>query len=189
MIIYIHGFGSAGFGAKAQKFLEYFEDEIITPSLSTIPNLAISTLEQIIEAFLHRDEKVSLIGSSLGGFYALYLANKYNLKAVLINPSVYPWITLESYRQDENELATNYYDNSKFEFNYSHSQSLLNFEVKEIKKPKNFLTLLQMEDEVLDYTQAEEKLFETNLEIEEGGNHSFDGIERYFRKVDSFLNL
>ena len=36
---------------KPQKFKEYFEEEIITISLPTIPNLAIDTLEQIIEAF------------------------------------------------------------------------------------------------------------------------------------------
>ena len=188
MIIYLHGFGSAGFGVKAQKFLEYFEEELITPTLPTIPNLAIATLEQIIEAFLNRGEKVSLIGSSLGGFYALYLANKYNLKAVLINPAIHPWSTLESYREDENELATCYYDNSKFEFNYSHIQSLRNYEVIEILNPKNFLTLLQSDDEILDYEDAVEKLQDTELEIEEGGDHSFVGIERYFRRVDSFLN-
>lgn len=188
MIIYLHGFGSAGFGVKAQMFLEYFEEEIITPTLPTIPNLAITNLEQLIEAFLNRGEKVCLIGSSLGGFYALYLSNKYNLKAVLINPAVYPWSTIDSNRSDENDLATCYYDNSKFEFNHSHIQSLRKYEVNMIKNPKNILTLLQCEDEVLDYTQAEEKLFETNLEIEEGGNHSFDGIERYFRKVSNFFN-
>ncbi|MCG3720375.1 esterase, partial [Aliarcobacter butzleri] len=86
MIIYIHGFASCGFGSKAQKFKEYFEEEIITISLPTIPNLAIDTLEQIIEFSLNKDENVYLIGSSLGGFYSLYLANKYDLKAVLINP-------------------------------------------------------------------------------------------------------
>ena len=188
MIIYLHGFASAGFGVKARKFLEYFEDELITPTLPTIPALAITTLEQIIEAFLKRDEKVSLIGSSLGGYYALYLANKYNLKAVLINPAVNPCITLEEYRKDENEFATSFYDNSKFEFNHSHVQSLRNYEVIDIISPNNFLTLLQDGDEVLDYEEAVEKLEETNLEIEEGGNHSFIGIERYFRKVDSFLN-
>jgi predicted esterase YcpF (UPF0227 family) len=187
MIIYLHGFASAGFGVKAQKFLEYFEEELITPTLPTIPNLAIATLEQLIEALLSRDIKVSLIGSSLGGFYALHLANKYDLKAVLINPAVRPWYTLESYRKDENEMAISYYDNSKFEFNHSHVQSLRNYDVAGLKYPKNILTLLQTDDEVLDYTEAATKLEETNLEIEEGGNHSFIGIERYFRKVSTFL--
>ena len=187
MIIYLHGFASAGFGVKAQKFLEYFEDEIITPTLPTIPNLAIATLEQLIEAFLNRDIKVSLIGSSLGGFYALYLANKYDLKAVLINPAVCPWITLETYRKDEDEFAMSYYDNSRFEFNHSHVQSLRNYEALFLKSPNNILTLLQTDDEVLDYNEAAEKLEETNIVIEEGGNHSFVGIEKYFRKVSTFL--
>lgn len=186
MIIYIHGFASTGFGSKAQKFLEYFEDDMITPSLPTIPYLAISTLEQIIEAFMNRGEKVSLIGSSLGGFYCMYLANKYNLKAVLINPAVNPWNTLDRY--EEVEFAENYYDNSKFEFNHSHIMSLKNYEVETLNNPNHIMTLLQTEDEVLDYNDAADKLEETVLEIEEGGNHSFVGIERYFRKVDTFLN-
>lgn len=186
MIIYIHGFASSGYGSKAQKFMEYFEEDFIAPSLSNIPNLAINTLEQIIEAFMNRGEKVSLIGSSLGGFYALYLANKYNLKALLINPAIYPWETLDRY--EEVELVENYYDNSRFEFNHAHILSLKNYEVQEINYPNHIMTLLQTGDEVLDYTQAEEKLEETILEIEEGGNHSFTDIERYFRKVDTFFN-
>mgnify|MGYP001158736147 CR=1 FL=1 len=186
MIIYIHGFASSGYGTKAQKFVEYFEDEIITPSLSNIPNLAINTLEQIIEAFLRKGEKVSLIGSSLGGFYSIYLANKYDLKAVLINPAVNPMDTLNRY--EEVEMVQNYYDSSRFEFTHEHISSLENYDVYELKKPNNFMTLLQAEDEVLDYEEAVEKLEETNLEIEEGGSHSFEGIERYFRKIDSFFN-
>ncbi len=188
MIIYLHGFASAGFGAKAQKFLEYFEDEIITPTLPTIPNLAIATLEQLIEAFLNRDIKVSLIGSSLGGYYALHLANKYDLKAVLINPAVNPCITLDENREYEDDFVINYYDKSRFEFTQNHINSLKNYEVLFLKNPNNFLTLLQEGDEVLDFNEAAEKLEETNLQIEEGGNHSFVGIEKYFRRVDSFLN-
>jgi predicted esterase YcpF (UPF0227 family) len=37
---------------------------------------------------------INLVGSSLGGFYSLYLSNKYNLKAILINPSITPHRTL-----------------------------------------------------------------------------------------------
>jgi predicted esterase YcpF (UPF0227 family) len=186
MIIYIHGFASSGFGSKPQKFKEYFEEEIITISLPTIPNLAIDTLEQIVEAFLIKEESVYLVGSSLGGFYALYLANKYDLKAVLINPAIDPFSTLDRY--EGVDFVTNYYDNSRFEFTNNHIQSLKNYEVDYIKNPENFITLLQEEDEVLDYSVAALKLEETELIIEEGGNHSFDGIERYFRKISGFFN-
>lgn len=185
MIIYIHGFASSGFGAKAKEFKEYFKDEIITISLPTIPNLAIDTLEQIIEAFLNKGEKVSLIGSSLGGFYSLYLANKYDLKAVLINPAVVPWGTLD--RFEGIEFITNYYDNSRFEFTKEQINSLKNFEVRVIQNPKNIITLLQKKDEVLDYKEAEKTLENTHLIVEDGGNHSFVNIARYFEKIDSFF--
>ncbi len=52
MIIYIHGFGGSGLGNKASLFREYFKErgvEYIAPSLSYIPDLAISTLEELIE--------------------------------------------------------------------------------------------------------------------------------------------
>ncbi len=52
VIIYIHGFGGSGVGNKASLFREYFKErgvEYIAPSLSYIPDLAISTLEELIE--------------------------------------------------------------------------------------------------------------------------------------------
>ncbi len=187
MIIYIHGFASSAFSSKAEKFKEYFEDEIITISLPTIPNLAIDTLEQIIEAFLQRDEDVHLIGSSLGGFYSIYLATKYDLKAVLINPAVNPESTLDRY--EGVEFIINYYDNSRFEFNKNHLNSLKKYKVENILNPENFMTFLQEEDEVLDFNDAATLLEESELIIEEGGSHSFDGIERYFRKISKFFDI
>ena len=183
MIIYIHGFGSSGNGGKATLFREYFEDEVIAPSLSYVPNLAIDTLEQMIEMFLERDETIGLVGSSLGGYYAIYLANKYDLKAVLINPAIYPYKTL-----DKIGMAMNYYDGTSFEVTDTHIQSLKGLEVKEINNQENFITLLQTDDEVLDYNDAVEKLENSELVIEEGGNHSFENIESYFRKISSFLS-
>lgn len=182
MILYIHGFGSSGYGGKATLFREYFEDEVLTPSLSYVPNLAIDTLEQIIQMLLNKGENVGLVGSSLGGFYSIYLANKYNLKAVLINPAIYPFKTL-----DKIGMANNYYDMSKFEVTAANLEALKAYEVHEIKNQNNFITLLQTGDEVLDYTEAEEKLYDSELVIEEGGTHSFENIESYFRKIGSFL--
>ncbi len=182
MIIYIHGFGSSGHGGKASLFREYFEEEVIAPSLSYVPSLAIDTLEQLIEVLLEKDETVGLVGSSLGGYYAIHLASKYNLKAVLINPAIYPYKTL-----DKVGMAMNYYDASSFEVTAEHIQTLKGLEVQEVLKQENFITLLQTDDEVLDYYDAVEKLPNSELIIEEGGNHSFENIESYFRKIGLFL--
>jgi len=183
MIIYIHGFGSSGHGGKASLFREYFEEEVIAPSLSYVPNLAIDTLEQLIEILLEKDETVGLVGSSLGGYYAIYLASKYNLKAVLINPAIYPYKTL-----DKIGMATNYFDGTSFEVSSEHIQALKRLEVQKVLNQENFITLLQTDDEVLDYNDAVEKLPNSELVIEEGGNHSFENIESYFRKIGSFLS-
>ncbi len=184
MIIYIHGFASSGLGGKAKLFKEEFKDEIILPSLSYVPSLAINTLEQLIESFLNLDEKVSLIGSSLGGFYCLYLASKYNLKAVLINPAIKPYKTL-----DKIGLQTNYFDFSSFEVKEEHMIFLktIKVNIKNSIKEENFLLLVQKADEVLDYKEALDFLPKATLFLEDGGNHSFKNIKSHFLNIKNFL--
>lgn len=186
MIIYIHGFASSGFGHKPQEFKKYFKYEIITPSLSNIPILAIHTLEDLIEVLLKKGEKVSLIGSSLGGFYSLYLANKYNLKAVLINPALNPKKTLNRFYSFG--LIKNYFDGSKFEITKEQLQSLENFEVMLIQNPKNIIALIQKGDEVIDYKESIEILKDCEILLEEGGNHTFFDINKHFLKIDDFFS-
>ncbi len=186
MIIYIHGFASSGFGTKAQEFKKYYKDEIICLSLPTIPLLAINNLEQIIESYLKLGEKISLIGSSLGGFYSLYLANKYNLKAVLINPALNPKNTLKRFYTFG--FVKNYYDESRFEITKEQLDSLINFEVKEMKNRENILALIQKGDEIIDFKESIKVLENCEIILEDGGNHSFKDIERYFSKIDYFLN-
>lgn len=180
MIIYIHGFGSSALGAKATLMKEYFKrvnEDFLVPSLSYVPDLAITTLEDLIESY----EDVKLVGSSLGGFYATYLAHKYNLKTTLINPAITPCETL----QKSLGYVRNYYDNSVFEWNTAQLESLQKYSVKNIN-PDNFMVLLQKGDETLDYKEAEKKFIDAKLVIEEQGSHSFDGIERYFEAIREF---
>lgn len=96
MIIYIHGFGGSGEGNKARAFREHFRAKgvgFIAPTLSYNPELAIKTLDELIDSY---KEDVFLIGASLGGFYTLYLSQKKSVKkAVVINPSITPWSTLQ----------------------------------------------------------------------------------------------
>lgn len=182
MVIYIHGFGGSGEGKKAQVFREYFGakgEAFIAPSLSYVPELAIKTLEELIESY---GKKVTLIGSSLGGFYAIYLANKYNVNAVLLNPSIYPYITLKDYVGD----APSFYDESSFTWKNTHISMLESYMVKKVRE-ENYMLLVQTGDEILDYKEAVSKFAKATCIVEEGGNHSFENIQEYFVQIEKFL--
>ncbi|WP_455757768.1 YqiA/YcfP family alpha/beta fold hydrolase [Sulfurimonas sp.] len=182
MIIYIHGFGGSGEGSKAKAFREYFkttQDSFIAPSLSYVPDLAIKTLEELIESY---NEEVTLIGSSLGGFYTIYLAKKYGLKAVLLNPSIYPYKTLNNYLGD----APNFYDNSSFKWNENHIEMLKSY-IQESVDESKFMLLVQKGDELLNFQEAVDKFVNATVIAQEGGSHGFDGIEKHFDMIREFL--
>ncbi|CAA6812004.1 MAG: Putative esterase, FIGfam005057 [uncultured Sulfurovum sp.] len=186
MVIYIHGFGSSGKGGKALEFRTYFENQgivCIAPSLSYVPELAMDTLEQLINTY---DEHITLIGSSLGGFYSIYLAEKYGLKAVLINPAVDSSKTLKRVLSI-GETAKNYYDDSRFTWSEEHVDMLINYRSSSIKNGRYFL-LLQKDDDVLDYREALAKLPNAKSIVEEGGSHPFEHIERHFEEIKTFIN-
>lgn len=184
MILYIHGFNSSGFGAKAEMLRAHFKEDILAPSLSNIPTLAMDTLEQIINLCQRQGVSLSLMGSSLGGYYAIYLADKYALKAVLINPSIYPYVTLANYIGEN----PSFFDLSNREWTQKHVETLKSFEVK-APKQENFLLLLQSGDETLDYRHAVEKFPDAKIDLEEGGSHGFDGFERKISEIEAFLSL
>jgi uncharacterized protein len=180
MIIFIHGFGSNGKGTKSEILKK--ELNVVSPSLSTIPDLAISTLEDLIEYFLNINEPVKIIGSSLGGFYAIYLSKKYNIPAVLINPAVFAYKTLTRAIGS----AVNYYDNTSYEWNENHLKMLKKYYVKN-PDIKNLYLLTQTGDEVLNYEEAVYHLTGVKMIIEEGGNHGFQNIETKIEQIKDFF--
>jgi len=183
MTIYIHGFGSSGQGGKASLFREYYASinkPFIAPSLSYIPSLAISTLEELITSY----QNVKLIGSSLGGYYAIYLAQKYQLKATLINPAIASASTLQK-AIDKQGRAKNYYDDSSFTWQESYIEMLKTLEVK-TPTQENIFLFLQKGDDVLDYKEALNKFPKAKTILEENGTHSFERIERFFEEIRRF---
>ncbi len=180
--LYIHGFGSSGRGAKVSMLRERLGEAVVAPSLSPIPDLAIDTLEQIVSLMVRCGIRPGLIGSSLGGYYATWLAERYDLKAVLINPSVTPWRTLVSQIGDN----SSFYDLSRYEWTQKHIDSLQNYAVESIT-PERYMLLLQSGDEVLDYRKAVQKFAGAAIDLEEGGSHGYEGFERKISAITSFL--
>jgi len=187
MTIFIHGFGSSGLNGKATLFREYFKKinkPYIAPSLSYVPKLAVSTLEELIESYKQKEE-VTLIGSSLGGYYGIYLSEKYGLKTVLINPATNSAKTLQRAINSKG-YAPNFYDNSSFEWNMSHIEMLKEFYINKVTDKRYFL-LLQKGDDVLDYKDALNLMPKAKIELQEGGSHMFENIEKHFEEIREFL--
>ena len=188
-LLYLHGFNSSPQSHKAQLVSQYMQahgchEQLICPHIPHIPGEAQSFLEQLAETSL-QDANLSYVGSSLGGYYAVYLAEKYGGRAVLINPSVKPYETLMAH------LGTNkfYFDEGCWEFNESHIEQLKAMDVPVIEHPENYMVLLQTGDETLDYRQAAEKFSHSQCIIEDGGSHAFDGLERFLPQIIKFCNI
>jgi len=189
MVIYIHGFGGSGEGSKAKAFRDYFQsigEDFIAPSLSYVPELAIGTLQELIRSY---HGEVYLIGSSLGGYYATYLSRMEEVKkTVLINPATKPDETLSRALGE----APNFYDDSYFQWNKKHIEMLKSYASDSFFlhiRRDDFLVMLQKGDALLDYKDALTKYDGCQVVVEEGGSHSFEGIERYFEAIRAFFGI
>lgn len=186
-LVYIHGFNSSPASLKArqtEKWLlaQSLDIPFYCPALSSEPDKAIAQLQSLIEP-LHRP--VGLVGSSMGGFYATWLNEKYDVKAVLINPAVRPYEFMADYLGEN----ANYHTGERYTLEQRHVDIAKTLEVSTISKPENLWVLLQTGDEVLDYRQAEKKYANCSLTIEQGGDHSFQNYQRHLPDMINFLNL
>ncbi|XLP07800.1 YqiA/YcfP family alpha/beta fold hydrolase [Alteromonas marina] len=188
-ILYLHGFLSSPKSIKAQATKAYFEkyhsDVILhIPELSNFPSKVESQLLALIEstpALL--EDGLKLIGSSMGGYLSTFLLEKFGGKAVLINPAVRPYELLQSFiGKHENP-----YSKEKFEIVASDMDVIKALEASSLSAPERYKVLLQTEDETLDYRLAEEKYAQSQLVIEQGGDHSFVGYENHLPAIAQFL--
>lgn len=89
MILYLHGFRSSPQSFKARALAARLDelgraDEWRCPVLSVAPLAAIAAAEAEVAGV--PAQRVTVIGSSLGGYYATWLAEKHGWRAVLLNP-------------------------------------------------------------------------------------------------------
>lgn len=178
MILYLHGFASCGDSNKTRLLKEHFED-ILSPDIPVDPDEAISFLQKLIV-----DNEVDLlIGSSLGGYYAAYLAEKFQIKTVLLNPSTQPFITLAPYVGTNEFFCTG----KSFEWTREHIHKLMPYAISKNSIKAPVLVLLQKGDEVLDYTKAAELYGDYKVVVQEGGNHRFENLDEYIGVISDFI--
>lgn len=181
MIIYLHGFRSSKRSLKARQLSDYLSihapaESLWCEDLNCSPTLAIQQIEDAI----HRcSQKPLLVGSSLGGYYATYLAELHDLKAVLINPACEAADLLAPCVGPQRNI----YTGEVFELTQEHIDDLRRIHVHKLTLPERFWVLLETDDEVLDYRQAIKFYRGARFSVIEGGNHGFESFPEFLPEI------
>lgn len=187
MIIYLHGFNSSPASHKAQVMKSYMEgrglgSRYACPALPDTPLEAIRAIEQAIAG---RDPHgVTFIGSSLGGYYATWLAEKLDCLAVLINPAVTPHVGLAAYLGTQKNLHTG----ASYELTRAHLEGWRELLVERVD-PERYLLLLETGDEVLDWREAARKYEGARAAIRDGGDHSLRSFAEHIPRILAFAGI
>ena len=187
MLIYLHGFNSSPQSHKAQ-FLgrclaeRGLDEKFSCPVLPHWPDQAIAAVEAEIER--HRGEPICFVGSSMGGFYATYLAERHDARAVLINPAIEPHTGLRALLGAQQNL----YTGEKYELTEEHFEQWEKLFVP-VVSPHRYLLIVETGDEVLDYRQAVEKYRGARQVVVEGGDHTLKSFPEHIPLILEFAGL
>jgi predicted esterase YcpF (UPF0227 family) len=180
LIVYLHGFNSSPQSHKAQVMQRFMAGrglahEFACPALPPLADQAIQAIEPLLA------KKPCLLGSSLGGFYATYLAEKHDLKAVLINPAIDPHVGLRAYLGPQKNLHTG----EPYELTGAHLRQWQALYVPRIT-PRRYLLIVETGDEVLDYRKAVERYAGAEQVVVSGGDHSLQSFPQHLARILEF---
>lgn len=187
MILYLHGFRSSPLSFKARLLGGRLaalgrEAEYQCPPLPASPRQAISLAARLIES---APGEVTLIGSSLGGYYATWLAEKYGCRAVLLNPAVKPPRDLTKYVG----VTTAYHSDAPFEFKQAYIEELQALAVDRVTCAERYFLLAATGDEVLDWREMTAHYPGARQQIIEGSDHGISEFEQYVDEVLAFCGI
>lgn len=184
MILYLHGFNSAPASHKARALYALMQarglaDQFICPALPHRPWEATRVIQRILAA--HESGSVTLVGSSLGGFYATWFAEERGLRAVLVNPAITPHLGLQAYLG----VQRNLYTGAEYEVTPAHLEGWAAL-VRERVDPERYLLLLETGDELLDWRDAAAKYEGARMVIRFGGDHTMASFPEHLERILRF---
>lgn len=193
MMLYLHGFRSSPSSAKARLLAQAMAErgrgrEWACPQLPASPRAAMELAEPLARGM--RDHaranggELTLIGSSLGGYYATWLAERLGCRAALLNPVVHAVRDLAT--QVGEHLS--YHDGLPFVFTAGHVDELRAYAVARITRPARYYLLAATGDEVLDWREMRDHYAGACQRIIEGGDHGISGFEQYLPGVMAFAD-
>ncbi|WP_145650239.1 YqiA/YcfP family alpha/beta fold hydrolase [Pseudoduganella lurida] len=126
--------------------------------------------------------ELTIIGSSLGGYYATWLAEKLGCRAVLLNPAVTPLVDLEKYVG----VTTMFHSDEPFDFRREYIGELRDLAVPAITRPDRYFLVAATGDEVLDWRAMVAHYPGARQHVIDGSDH---GISEFAQYVDDVLDF
>jgi predicted esterase YcpF (UPF0227 family) len=183
-LLYLHGFRSSPKSFKARVVNQRMAqlgraNELICPQLPASPKAAMELVLTLVER--HKDN-LAIVGSSLGGFYATWLAERFGCRAVLINPSFDPLKNLAHHVG----VTTAWHSDEPFEFKQEYIAELAELKVAQITRPERYFLLAATGDEVLDYRDMVAHYAGARQHVIQGSDHAVSEFEQYVDEVLDF---
>ncbi|HEX8957038.1 MAG TPA: YqiA/YcfP family alpha/beta fold hydrolase [Burkholderiaceae bacterium] len=190
MILYLHGFRSSPQSFKARLLGQRLDALGLgsiyrCPQLPSSPRAAAELALSLAREMTAGGEELSLVGSSLGGYYANWLAERLGCRAVLLNPAVQPPRDLENYVG----VTTAYHSDEVFEFKREYIGELEELRVAAITRPERYFLIAATGDEVLDWREMAAHYAGARQFIIQGSDHGISEFAQYVDQVLAFCGI
>ena len=188
-LLYLHGFRSSPRSFKAQRMAAAVQARHPAvrwwcPQLPPSPRAAMDLLREGTRDWPR--ERMAVVGSSLGGFYATCVAEDTGCRAVLLNPAVDPARDLAKYIGEQ----TAWHDPGEhFFFAPEYVDELRALQRGPVAHPERYFAIIAKGDEVLDWREMTGRYPGIRLKLLEGSDHAISDFDEYLDEVLAFLDL
>ena len=188
-LLYLHGFRSSPRSTKAVKMAAVVQARHPAvhwwcPQLPPSPRQAMAMLMAGIAGW--PQASMAVVGSSLGGFYATWIAARTGCPAVLLNPAVQPARDLAGHIGEQSAWQT---PQETFFFQPEFVQELRELDAGTLSRPERFYTLIAKGDELLDWREMSARYAGSQGQLLEGGDHALSDFDEHMAGVLRFLAL
>lgn len=190
LLLYLHGFRSSPRSSKAVLTGDAVRTlsspinpiEWYCPQLLASPKASMEMVIKHIEASKH--DRLVVIGSSLGGYYANYLAEKFACKAVALNPAVRAAKELAPHVG----MLTSFDTNEPYDFRPEYIDELRALQVDKISNPSRYFLMAAKGDELLDWQEMVHFYKDAEQLVLEGSDHGIADYPDHLPQVLKFIS-
>jgi len=188
-LLYLHGFRSSPQSAKARQMADRVADRHpeVTWWCPQLPPSPRAAMDMVMQGIAHWPlDRMGVVGSSLGGFYATCVAEATGCRAVLLNPAVEPARDLARYIGEQ----TSWHDPAeRFFFRPEFVDELRAMVPGPITEPHRYYSVVAKGDEVLRWEEMTGRYPGTRIKLLEAGDHALSDFDRHIDEVLAFLGL